>query len=325
MFIYDTEQKIFDIAGLKIGGQPGEVPTVMAGTIFYAGHKIVEDDVKGIIDEKSAEELINKQDEMSDITGNPAIIQIFAEASEAMERYIEFCTKISDSPFLIDSTDASARIAGTKYVQEVGLTDKAVYNSLNVSCTPEEMEALKDSDISSSIVLGFNPKDASVSGKVELLDTGAGLVDKGLLDLSEDLGITKPLIDPASMPIGAGAGSSVASGFVIKSKFGVPVGLGIHNAPSSWVWLKEYRRAHAEHPERGVWIGEGGDVYRFCDIGSNVVPIIAGQDFVLYGPIENAAIAFPLCAMADIIVSEANQVEHGITPIESHPYFKMSE
>ena len=90
MFIYDTEQKIFDIAGLKIGGQPGEVPTVMAGTIFYAGHKIVKDDVKGIIDEKSAETLINKQDEMSDITGNPAIMQIFAESSEAMERYIEF-------------------------------------------------------------------------------------------------------------------------------------------------------------------------------------------------------------------------------------------
>ncbi|HIH77471.1 MAG TPA: tetrahydromethanopterin S-methyltransferase subunit H [Halobacteria archaeon] len=325
MFIYSREQKVVDFAGVKIGGQPGEIPTVLAGTIFYAGHKIVKDDKKGVIDEKKAEELINKQDEMSDLTGNPAILQIFAESPEAMEKYINFCTKISDTPFLIDSTDVITKIAGIKYVHEVGLSDKSMYNSLNVSCTEDELKALKELDITASIVLAFNPRDASVNGKVELLKTGAGLVDKGLLDLSKDLGLDNIIVDAASMPIGSGAGSSVASGYVIKSLFGVPVGLGIHNVPSAWVWLKNYRKAHSEHPEKGVWLGEGADIFKMCDIGSNIIPIIAGQDFVLYGPIENANLVFPLCGMVDIIISDANQTEHGITPIETHPFFKMVE
>ena len=69
-FKYNTEQKIVEVAGLKCGGQPGEYPTVLAGTIFYAGHKIIKDELKelvrssveetlnGLLD-KEAEELVN--------------------------------------------------------------------------------------------------------------------------------------------------------------------------------------------------------------------------------------------------------------------------
>jgi len=62
-----------------------------------------------------------------------------------------------------------------------------------------------------------------------------------------------------------------------------------------------------------------------CDIGSNIIPIISGQDFVLYGPIENSTLVFPLCGMVDIMMADANQAEHGITPIDTHPLFKMVE
>jgi len=44
MFRFDKEQTVLDIAGVKCGGQPGEYPTVIAGTIFYGGHKIIEDE-----------------------------------------------------------------------------------------------------------------------------------------------------------------------------------------------------------------------------------------------------------------------------------------
>lgn len=46
MFRFDKEQIVLDIAGVKIGGQPGEYPTVLAGTIFYGGHSIIEDEKK---------------------------------------------------------------------------------------------------------------------------------------------------------------------------------------------------------------------------------------------------------------------------------------
>ena len=47
MFRFDKEQIVLDVAGVKVGGQPGEYPTVLAGTIFYGGHKIIEDEKAG--------------------------------------------------------------------------------------------------------------------------------------------------------------------------------------------------------------------------------------------------------------------------------------
>lgn len=35
MFKFQKEQEIANIAGIKVGGQPGELPTVLAGTIFF--------------------------------------------------------------------------------------------------------------------------------------------------------------------------------------------------------------------------------------------------------------------------------------------------
>ena len=63
MFKFNTPQKIYDIGGIKIGGQPGELPTTLIGSIFYEGQKMVEDPKKGVFDRARAEELIGKQEE----------------------------------------------------------------------------------------------------------------------------------------------------------------------------------------------------------------------------------------------------------------------
>ena len=63
MFIFQKEQVIHTIGGVRIGGNPGEVPTVLAGSIFYSGHKLVSDSIKGIFDKVEAENLVNLQDE----------------------------------------------------------------------------------------------------------------------------------------------------------------------------------------------------------------------------------------------------------------------
>ena len=329
MFLFDREQDIYEIGGVKVGGQPGECATVLCGTIFYAKHYLVEDAEKGIFDKKAAEDVLNKQDEYSDLTGNPCMMQIFSESPEAMEKEIAFCTEKSDSPFLIDSTVAEAKIAGLKYVEEVGLTERAVYNSINVSCSPEELEIIGQSKLEAAIILAFNPKDSTVAGKIDLLETGAGTFDKGLVQLARDLGVHKQMCDPATLPIGAGVGSSVASGFAVKSKFGIAVGLGIHNAPSAWTWLKTFRKEHAERipdparPGKTKWSGLGAEVFHLCDVASNVIPPLLGQDFVLYGPIENAETMFPLVGMVDMIVAEGNKAEHDIDSLEPHPLTTM--
>ena len=102
MLRFDKEQLVIDVAGMKMGGQPGEYPTVLAGTIFYGGHNIISDEKEGIFDKDAAEERIKTMEEMSDVTGNPCVVQTFGATAEAMVKYLEFVGDICDKPFLID-------------------------------------------------------------------------------------------------------------------------------------------------------------------------------------------------------------------------------
>lgn len=309
MFRFDKEQVLLDIAGTKIGGQPGEYPTVLAGTIFYGGHKIISDEKAGIFDKDKAEALIKTQEEMSDVTGNPHLVQTFGQTEEALVKYLEFVGEVTDAPFLIDSTSGDARVAGAKYATEVGLEERAIYNSINMAADEAEIQAVKESALSASIVLGFNPMNATVDGKIGIWEHGDGAVDQGLLQTAEECGITKPLIDTAVTPLGQGAGVAARTSFAVKSKWGLPVGSGIHNVPSAWDWLRGYKKEHKE-------------AWPVCDIGSNIVQQMVGGDFVLFGPIENAKLAFPACAMVDIFLAEGAK-DIGTEAVEGHPMFKL--
>jgi len=173
----------------------------------------------------------------------------------------------------------------------------------------DEIAAVKESDISASIVLGFNPMEAGVEGKLNIWENGGSVLDQGLLPMSEDCGIDKPLMDVAITPLGQGAGPALRTSFAVKSKWGLPVGSGIHNVPSAWDWLRGYKK---DHPE----------AWPVCDVGSNLIQQSVGGDFVLIGPIENAKMAFPACAMADIFMAEAAR-DIGTEHIDEHPIVKL--
>ncbi len=310
MFIFEKEQQIYDIAGVKIGGNPGENPTVLAGTIFYDGDKIVTDAEYGEFDKNQAELMIGKQNELSSTTGNPALVQIYAGTSDALIKYIDFVTDCTESSFLIDSTTPSVRLNGLRYCEEVGLLDRAIYNSINLSISEEEIQGLTEIQHDCAIVLAFNPRDPSVAGRRAVLEDGGGQITKGLLTLCEDIGVTKPLIDTAITAMGAGAGAAAAFTFVAKTIYGFPTGSGVHNAPSSWPWLRDMKKKNK-------------DIFRTCDIASNLIVQTLGADYVLYGPIKNAELVFPAVAMGDIFAAESLSLEMGIEPVETHPYRKL--
>jgi len=314
VFKFSKEQVVYDIAGVKVGGQPGEYPTVLAGTIFYKGHKIVKDPKTGDFDKAAAEDLIKKQDEMSDITGNPCMVQVFSEYEEAVVKYLDFVASVTDAPMLIDSTEAKVRVHGAKYAREVGLADRIVYNSINVSATEDELRGVKEAGVEAAIVLAFNPKGGGVKDRIDVLTNGAGMAPKGLIDLAKDCGIKKILIDVAVLPIGTSAGQALMATYVVKAKFGYPTGSGVHNAVSSWVWLLSLKK---DRPD-------GKDIYKHVDIATNAMQVMMGANFVLYGPIGNASLVFPVCATADAMIAEAITWEFKeIQPVEYHPFKKL--
>ncbi len=310
MFKFEKAQKVFEFGKIKVGGQPGEYPPVLVGTIFYKGHKIVTDEHKGEFDKEKAEKLWTQQQEFSDMTGIPCMLQIVGETTEAMINYLKWFGELSDAPFLIDSTDPKVRMEGAKYVSEVGLTDRAIYNSVNPSVTDEEIETLKDSKIDAAIVLAFNPTDNTVKGRLEILEKGGAGIDKGLLQIAEECGIKRILIDVAATPLGSGAGATFKSVLAVKGKLGLPAGGAPHNIPSAWPWIKSLKK-------------EMKETFYPADIGSNIVMQILGADFLLYGPIENTPMIFPAAAMVSIIVAEAVS-ELGVSvQTETHPIKKL--
>ena len=302
---YDKEQKIFEIAGVKVGGQPGELPTVLIGTIFYEGHKIVDDHRKGIFDKQRAETVIKKQEQMSNLTGNPCILDVFGQTSEALINYIDFIADASDVPFLVDSTSADQRIPAMKHAVEIGLKKRAIYNSIDYNFTEDELKELKNLEVESTVVLCYNPLNAWPKGRIDILK-GTDR-SKSLLKAAEEAGISNMLVDTAVLDVPSIIFASEAINLA-KKEFGLPAGCGPSNAITTWKKAKK---------------GLGPYAYDSCLSGACIVTQMLFADFTLYGPIEFAEKVFPACAMTDALMTY-NGRSQGIKPIASeHPLSKI--
>lgn len=306
LYRFARPQSVVNLAGVRIGGQPGEFPTALCGTIFYQGHRIVEDEDLGIFDQEAAESLVNRQKELSDETGCPAVLHIYARTFEAFQRYMDFADQVWQGPIIADSADSDvrARIAGL--VSEVGIADKTIYNSISLATTILEEQAIRDSEVDSAIVLAYNPVDQSVEGRMKVLELGRPSGQRGLIPLAGDLGIKNLLLDPGVTPMGSGAGLSLRFTVIAKSRLGLPTGSGIHNATSSWTWLSSRTKLEK----------------RCCDAAATAMQLLAAGDFILYGPIENAKFIFPVAAMADIMISEAVR-DLEVWPVPEHPVNRL--
>lgn len=307
MFRFSREQSIVNVGGVKFGGQKGELPSVLCGTIFYHGHKIVEDEQRGIFDRAAAERLISLQAALSEETGCPCVLHIYARSTLAFERYLDFAEKVWSGPFIIDSADAATRCAAALLASELGYADRAIYNSISLATDETEAEKLRDSEIDSAIILAYNPAQPGVDGSLAMLETGGTVREKGLLESARALGMVNLLIDPGVLPLGSGAGSALRFSVAAKARLGLPVGSGIHNAVSSWQWLSKKQTS----------------ARKCCDAAAGAMQILAAADFLLYGPIESADFIFPMAAMADILVAEAVR-DLEIEPGQMHPFHRLA-
>ncbi len=299
MFRFERDQKIWDIAGVEIGGQPGSRPTVMIGSIFYEGCSVVKDDRKGKFDEELAVSLLEKEEELSRSTGNPRIIDVVGSTSESLIRYIEFIAEFTDSPFLIDGATSEVRIDAAKHVDETGLSERAIYNSIGVHCKEEELETLRDTEIDSAILLCYNMKNPKVEGRIESLGM--------MLNKIEGAGINKPLVDPGVLDV-PDPGLVSKSIYQIKEIFGLPAGCGAHNAVDQW------RQRVSMNSKTNI----------IAATVANVFPIIMGADFILYGPIEKAEDMYTACSIADAYVAYYMKINERLSPeATDHPLYKI--
>ena len=299
-FKFNTQQKVYTIGKAKVGGQPGELPTFIIGSIFWLGQKMVTDANKGIFDAKAAEQIINTMQTQSDITGVYYGFDVVGTTEEAFGKYIDFVAKHCDAPIMLDAMSPKTRMTAATMAKKMGLSDRCFYNSVYKGVTDAELANLKDSGIKMSIVLADDPKDNSLEGKMKVIQEALALADKG--------GITKPLIDTAIPAFAPDMGTAVRTIPIMKEKYGHPVGLGSGNVVTTMGWVKanvakEFRPG--------------------CRTATNAIMQTAGTNWLMIGPAEQAEWVFPAVAVTDSYVASAAG-DLGTRPLEeTHPIYKM--
>jgi tetrahydromethanopterin S-methyltransferase subunit H len=292
MLKFTNKQAVFRIAGVDFGGQPGKRRTVMVGSIFYPRHSVVEDRVEGKVKPGAVERLIGDMARASDETGCPTALMVFAETERCMRSHLEKVADAFKGPLFIDSPSAEVRIAGLVGAKEMGIHQRVIYNTINAGVAEKELQALRDNGVRSAVLLAFNPGDIQAKGKIYLLENGGGILPQGMVELAQSYGIDRPLLDMAVMASEQGAGSALRGIMIAKAKWGLPCGCAMHNAVES-------------HPPLTKLQGEDRKLFRYVDVAASTMPVMAGADYVMYGPIEFARRTFHAVAFADQLMAQA--------------------
>jgi tetrahydromethanopterin S-methyltransferase subunit H len=298
LFEYAVEQKTFEIHGVKVGGEPGIVPTVMIGSIFYKGHSVVRDPREGRFNEDRAEALIKGVEEQTDMTGLPGMVDIVAENAVAAGRYMDFVAGVTEMPLVLDLLSEESQVEVLQYASDQGLMGRVVLNSLTPHSGSPVYEKIREVGCSSAILLLYSATTLLSSDKSGLLDD--------LLPKVEEAGVENILVDTAVIDVPS-LGLASKAVYRIKDRYGYPSGCGAHNSISSWKRLKEKYSRKAVTSAVAV---------------ANSLPTALGADFVIYGPIDAAENIFPAVALVDAAYSQI-QIEKRVRPGRDHPRYRI--
>lgn len=300
MFTFDAEQEVYDIAGVKIGGQPGEHPTVMVGSIFYKGDQVLEDPKTGEFDEEAAEAAIRKVEEVSERTGNPAILDVIGDSPEALIKHVDFVAEVTDLPMFMDGPTPSIRAEAAKHVGEIGIQDRVIYNSIE-SSTKEaqtEIDAMASAGIEAAVMLSIDTGNLTLQGRFDALEKN--------LEMAKEAGVEKFLVDPAVIDI-PDSGFVAKAIYEIKDRYGLPAGCSPHNEVIRW--------------ELNDPLSEDSKLLR--QAVANSVIVFMGADFNLYGPVHSANEMYEVISSADAFVGYGAQMGEQRRPAQDHPLYSI--
>ena len=279
MFQFKTTQKTFNLAGIKVGGQPGENPPLQIASMFHNKDRIVTDR-KGNFDRVKAVELIKTMEQLSISTGIPSMVAMVANSPEEAKIYIDFYRETTTMPFGIDMWVAEKRAQATEYVAKLGLQDKFLYNSI----TPwdkdikGQVHKLKDLGIKHVVVQAFDDADQSPAGRLKSLEN---ILAQGA-DSFETV-----IVDTSVMNLPA-TSFSLAANRMIKEKLGLPCGGAYSNGTHMWKEAKT------------LWSLDG---FKAMDAVIQGMSSALWSDFNFCGPIVTMPRIIPAVAAAQVLLS----------------------
>jgi tetrahydromethanopterin S-methyltransferase subunit H len=281
-----------------IGGEPGLNPTVMVGSMFYKGDRTVEKRTEGLFKKEEAEGVLRKAEEMSDSTGLPSMVDLIAENAAAASRFLDFVYEATDMPIFLDIVSEIGLTESLQYASDHGMMDRIIVNSLNPHSGERLYDKIRETGCVSAVLLLHSSEYMLTSNKDALIEE--------MVPKAEAAGIRNMLMDTAVIDIPS-LGLATEAIHRIKDRYGYPCGCGAHNAVASWKRLKKKYTRDAVTVAIGV---------------VNALPVAAGADFVIYGPLKNAETIYPAVAMIDAAYSQ-QMIERRIRPSRDHPRFRI--
>lgn len=304
MFHYDKEQKVYEIGGVKFGGQPGDYPTVVCSSIFQKGDRVFSGKRKEGFSEQRGEEVLKKQDKLAEETGIPGMADIVANSEKEFKTYIDFVTSVSNMPFCIDAWVLKPKLAGAAYCAEKGLLDRMFYNSLTVweKDLETEIREISNLGVKHVLLVAFDQEDQMPSGRV----TGT----RKLLEAIDKVGakFETIIVDTATMNAPATAMCSVANR-MIKEEWGCAVS----SAPSNGSYM--WKEAKEKWGFKG-WAAADATLEGLC--------AFSHHDMIFSGPMGGVDRIMPAVAMAEAYLATAVFSTHKRLPKDqNHPLYKL--
>lgn len=292
MFRFQKEQSGFEIAGTMFGGQPGRRPPVMVGSVFYPGHSIVVDRRAGRVDGDKLRERVSQAEICAGRLGQSHALMAYFDNQEGVHGLLSSLVDVTSAPIFLDSPDTRVKLKAMAEAESMGVSSRVVYNSLHVGSSPEEWGSLEEHGVDSAVILAFDPGDLTVKGRIYLLDNGGRLLRKGLLEMAEDHGIKRPLIDLAATSFDQSAGSAIRALTVAKAKWGLPSGMALHNTVETWEPFHELD-------------DDSKKIFRYVDTASVTVAMMSGADWVMYGALESSVRTLHAAAFTSGVMAQS--------------------
>ena len=276
MWVFEAEQKAYDIGGVMVGGQPGEYPTVLCASIFYLGDRLILNEERGEFDREKAYAAVAAMRSACAQASVPLIIDMIGGSPAAMANYVEWIAP-TGLPFFIDGTTAPVRLAGARKACELGLQERCLYNSIGPETKQSEIDAVRELKLKTCIVMAHNVKNPTFQGKFDMVEE--------LLERAQEAGFTQFLIDTAVLDLVEPGPCSKAI-WMIKNKYGYTAGLSpTHIVNDRW---KKGRERYGN-------LGFGAAK---CSLATSTM--MMGADFFMYG-VKQLEIV-PCMALVDAII-----------------------
>lgn len=309
MFRLSTNPKVCRMAGIEVGGQPGDRPPLLIANMFQTGDKLFTSRKDFQFDRERARERLRELEAISEQTGIPAMVGMVApKGYDEMRVYTEFFLENSHLPFGVDTWTEKARLETARFIADHNLQDRFLYNSITAwdKDIPGQVARLKEYGIKHVVVQAFDVGgDKRPSGRVTSLTSLLPMVEAGEFE--------SILIDTSVMNLPT-IGFSLIANRLVKEKFGWPSGCAPANG--SYMWLK----GCAE-----TWGADAGrDVFRGADAGLHALSTILWTDWMVYGPMTGTRRIFGAVASAMAVLAMLVNEEGAPLPESpNHPLHRL--